>query len=489
MIVPTRTLLLALLFTSAAHADWPQFRGPNSSGIAATGSPPVEFGPGKNELWKVDLADGHSSPCIVGEQIYLTTVDADENLLNVVCLDRWSGKQLWVHTVTVAEMEKGHPSFNPASSSPACDGNHVVAYFGSYGLVCLSVDGSLQWERKFPLAKSFGGNATSPMIAGKRVFIYRGNYVDHFLMALDVETGEELWKVDQAEPFSPELACTACPIIAGDRLIVHSARSLQAIDPANGRQIWVAKCATTATSTPVVAGDHVLVAAWNKMGEAALRPSFPDFQELLEKHDTDGDKTISRKEFPTLWIFHRPEGTEAPMNGATVRFQRADHDKNGKLESDEWARQLAGLEKYRAGYETHGLMAIPIDSQGVIDPSTYRVLETNGIPEVPSPIFDGQYVYMVKNGGVVTCLDVESGQRVYRKRTGGRGTHYASPIIADGKLYTTSGDGHITVMKLGAEPEILTTNEIGENVFATPAIAGNTIFVRTHSALYAFGNE
>jgi outer membrane protein assembly factor BamB len=478
-----------LAVTSIAVADWPQFRGPNSSGIALGPAPPLEFGPGKNQLWRVPMAAGHSSPCIVGDSIYLTTYDEKQKKIAVVCLDRNNGQTRWQKDVPTKSIERGHPSFSPASSSPASDGERVVAYFGSFGLICFDKDGEQLWEIKMPLAKSFGGNATSPAIIGDRVILYRGNYVDHFLLAVDKKTGKELWKVPQQEPFSGEVACTSCPIIAGNKLIMHTARSMQAFDIATGKQLWVAKCATTATSTPIIAGNEVIVAAWNKMGEPALRPSFPTFEKLLTDHDKDEDKLISRDEFPSLWIFHRPEGVEAAMNGAPLRFERIDKNRNREIDSKEWSDRIQDIEKYRAGYETHGILAIPLDSKGIVEPKDFRTLETQGIPEVPSPLCDGEYIYFVKNGGALTCLELKTGKRVYRKRTGGSGTHYASPLIADGKLFTIAGDGRITVISLGPKPEILATNNLGENVYASPAISDGVLYVRTHSALIAFGKE
>ncbi len=480
--------LSTLLMPTNTLADWPQFRGVNSSGIG-TGVPPLRFGPGKNELWKVGMAPGHSSPCIVDERIFLTTCDAATQSVAVRCLERSSGKTLWQNDIRVDEFEAGHPSFNPASSTPACDGRHVVAYFGSYGLICFDITGEKLWDVKMPLAKSFGGNATSPVIVGDRVVLYRGNYVDHFLLALDKQTGKELWKIPQDEPINGEMACTAVPVVAGDKLIVHTARSIQAIDLASGEQIWFTKCATTATSTPVIAGDEVIVAAWNKMGEPALRPTFPTFEKLIAENDKNSDQRIGPEEFPELWIFHRPDGAEAPMNGGKIRFKGADRNRDGKITAREWSQQVADIEKFRAGHETHGILAIPIGSQGQVDVDSIRTLETQGIPEVPSPLSDGERIYFVKNGGVLTCLDLKTGNIVYRTRTGGRGTHYASPLIANGNIYSTAGDGTISVLKLGDNPEVVATNDMQDNVYATPAIVDGVIYVRTHSAMYAFGKE
>ena len=480
-------LLSAVRIAGAGAGDeWSQFRGPNSSGVAGPASVPVEFGPGHNALWQVAAGPGHS-PCLFKSSIFLTTFDRANNTVSVVSRNVETGALNWQTDFSVRRFEKGHPSFNPASSSPACDGDLVVAYFGSYGLVCLEHDGRVRWEKKLPLTKSFGGNATSPIIAGDRVILYRGNYVDHYLVAYDASSGDELWRVPQSETFTGEMACTACPIVVDEKLIVHSARSVQAFHVSSGELIWSVKCATTATSTPVLVGNEVIVAAWNKMGEPALRPKFPDFAALLQDRDQNSDGFISRKEFPVLWIFHRPEGAEAPMNGGTVRFDRADRNQDGQLDAAEWSRQVASLEKYRAGYNQHGLLAIPLDASGPLSKDSVRTLATQSIPEVPSPVSDGTYVYLVKNGGVLTCLDVKTGRRVYRIRTRGRGTHYASPFIADGKLFTISGAGKISVLSLGPDPQTLATNDMQEDVYASPAVANGVIFVRTHSKLYAFG--
>ncbi|MGB7346853.1 MAG: PQQ-binding-like beta-propeller repeat protein, partial [Pirellulaceae bacterium] len=359
----------------------------------------------------------------------------------------------------------------------------------SYGLVCFDLNGDRLWDKKLPLTKSFGGNATSPMIAGDNVILYRGSYVDHYLLCVDKNTGDERWRIQQAEKFTGEMACTACPIVVGEKLICHSARSVQAFDINTGKRIWVAKCATTATSTPIVAGNEVIVAAWNKLGEPDLRPPFPSFDELVAKHDQDADEFIARREFPKLWIFHRPEGAEAAMNGAPVSFKHADKDHDGKIKQSEWENTIKELEKFRAGYETHGLIAIPLDSEGMVAAENVRTLVTDGIPEVPSPLHDGNYVYMVKNGGLLTCLDVKSGKSVYRMRTRGTGTHYASPLIAGGKLYTFAGNGRVSVITLGEKPRVLAVNEMKEGVFATPAIVDGVIYVRTHSALFAFAES
>lgn len=482
-------LLVALALTGLtrnAEADWSQFRGPNASGVSVGKTPPLEFGPENNERWRLPLGSGHSSPVISGDAIFLTTYDSENKRLSVVCIDREKGSVRWKRPVEATEIERGHPSFNPASSTPATDGERVVAYFGSCGLVCFDTQGNLQWQFPLPLTKSYSGNATSPIIAGDQVILYRGNYVDHFLLSVDKKTGKERWRSPQAEPFRPELACSAVPVVAKDLLVLHGARSVQGIDLESGEQRWVTKCATTATSTPLIVNGRVIVAAWNKMGEPALRPEFPNFKTLISEHDHDKNGVIQPEEFPDLWIFHRPEGIEAPQNGAKIRFNSVDQDKNAKISESEWEQQLRNLDRFRQGYENHGLLSLPTDGSGVLSDSDVVTLETQGIPEVPSPISDGRFVYLVKNGGQVTCIDLLTGHRIYRKRTGGRGTHYASPIIAGNHLYIADGSGRIAVMTLGEDPQVISRNEMEEGVYATPAASDGILYVRTHSMLYAF---
>ena len=135
------------------------------------------------------------------------------------------------------------------------------------------------------------------------------------------------------------------------------------------------------------------------------------------------------------------------------------------------------------------MLAIPIESSGLVPENRVRTLEQQGIPEVPSPLFHDGMVYFVKNGGVLTCLELETGKRIYRTRTGGKGTHYASPVMADGKIYSSAGDGTISVIATGPKPKVLATNKMDDEVYATPAIVDGTIYVRTHSALFAFGQR
>jgi outer membrane protein assembly factor BamB len=123
---------------------WPQFRGPNSSGLGG-GKPPVHFGPGQNVQWKTAVGSGLSSPIIWAERLFLTEFDQAAQKLATVCIDRRTGKILWRRAVAVEVIEKVHQISSPAGPTPATDGERVYVYFGSYGLVCYDLDGNLKW--------------------------------------------------------------------------------------------------------------------------------------------------------------------------------------------------------------------------------------------------------------------------------------------------------------------------------------------------------
>src|SRR5215813_7386564 len=131
-------LAVAVLSSSARPAEpggehwWPQFRGPNSSGLG-TGKPPVHFDPGRNVQWKTAVGSGLSSPIIWADRVFLTEFDQASQKLATLALDRRTGNILWRRAVEVEKMEKVHPISSPAAPTPATDGERVYVYFGSYG--------------------------------------------------------------------------------------------------------------------------------------------------------------------------------------------------------------------------------------------------------------------------------------------------------------------------------------------------------------------
>jgi outer membrane protein assembly factor BamB len=111
-----------------------------------------------------------------------------------------------------------------------------------------------------------------------------------------------------------------------------------------------------------------------------------------------------------------------------------------------------------------------------------------GGPYMPTPIVYGDYLYTCGNGGIVTCYEAQSGKEVYKQRLGGE-SYTASPIAADGRIYFTSEQGLVQVVKAGPEFELLAVNEMGDVCMATPAISAGTLLVRSQHFLFALGRQ
>jgi len=112
-----------------------------------------------------------------------------------------------------------------------------------------------------------------------------------------------------------------------------------------------------------------------------------------------------------------------------------------------------------------------------------------GVPECPSPLYYDGLVYLIKNGGIVSCLEAKSGGLNYQQKLGAGGPYYSSPVVGNGKIYAASARGVVTVFSAGEEIEVLARNDLGERIMATPAIVEGKIYIRTEKNIYAFGLE
>ncbi|HUG90945.1 MAG TPA: PQQ-binding-like beta-propeller repeat protein, partial [Planctomycetaceae bacterium] len=233
------------------------------------------------------------------------------------------------------------------------------------------------------------------------------------------------------------------------------------------------------------------VATWNNFGEPDLRVELPSFAKLAEQHDKDQDGRLSKNECPgDLAMTRRPDASGAQGGELTAKmfFDRIDADKDGHVSSLEWTGAMALLKLMLASAE-HGLLAIKSGGEGDVTRTHVAWQEKRNIPEVPSPLAYGGRVYVVRNGGVLTCLEGETGRIVFRQRLGAPGSYYSSPVAGDGKVYLASQDGMLVVLAAGETFQVLARNELAEAVFATPAISDGTLYVRTAGHLWAFRND
>jgi len=167
-------------------------------------------------------------------------------------------------------------------------------------------------------------------------------------------------------------------------------------------------------------------------------------------------------------------------------FARNDQNQDGFIDEKEYDQVFS---RFNASAENNGLMAIRPTGDGDLSEKAIVWKERRSVPEVPAPLFYRGKVYMVANGGVLTSVDANSGKLLYRSRVNAPGAYYASPVAGAGKIFVTSSDGIITVLADGPDMKILSSNDLGERIFGTPALLDSRVYVRSSSALWAFGDK
>jgi outer membrane protein assembly factor BamB len=190
-----------LLWTMAACAlagDWPAFRGPAGNGVAQEDKAPLHWGPGKNVRWKASLpGPGNSSPIVSRGRVFITCAENEGKKRNLYCFDQRTGEKLWVRTVELPTVEPTHRSNPYCASTPVTDGSGVVVWHGSAGVFCYDFDGTRLWEKDLGPMRHDWGYASSPILHRGKVILNFGPGSRTFLAALDLKTGDLIWKRDE----------------------------------------------------------------------------------------------------------------------------------------------------------------------------------------------------------------------------------------------------------------------------------------------------
>ena len=456
--------------TSVIHgatAAWPAFRGPNSSGVAADAKPPLKISPTNSVLWKIEVPWSPSSPCLWNDRIFLTTFA--DNELQTRCYRSKDGSLAWSDGVKAQKIETFHSTeSSPATPTPATDGQRVVSYFGSFGLVCYDLDGKELWRHALPMALSLGGygTASSPVISDNLVVVSCDRDQQSSLLALDLRTGEKVWETPRPDSYG----CFGTPIVWQNNnvqeVIVPSSLRLKGFALKTGQEDWVVEGVTSyACTTPVEGNGLLFFAAWS---DGKADEPLPTWEKFLEQHDKNKDGVVSLDEF----------------DDASRDFYRGfDINRDGKIDKSDWDQITAAVAKGE-----NVLVAVKPGGHGNISQTHVAWRATRGLPYVASPLFYDGRIYMVKNGGLISSLDAETGKPFYsQERLDAGGNYYSSPVAANGRIYLASLPGKVTVIKAGGDkPEILHQAEFGERVLASPALVGNNLYLRTQTSLYAF---
>jgi outer membrane protein assembly factor BamB len=443
--------------------------------VADDQKPPVEIGQDKNVKWKVAIPEGLSSPVVVGDLLVMTAFDKGK--LYTVAYHRADGKEAWRAEAPAKDIEKylkGEGS--PAASTPATDGERIVSYFGSCGLFCYDLAGKELWKYELPTAQTMAdfGSGTSPIIAGGLVVLVRDVGNGPKMIALDATTGSLKWEKARKSSVS-----YGTPVVlagpGGPQVVAAGHGRLIGYDLKTGDETWtVAGMPSSPCTSPVLADGVVYFAGWSPGGPDDKEFQLPAFDEV-HKQAKAKEKDVITKE-------------EAAATFFKDFFDPVDENKDGKVTRAEWDAIL----KFMADGK-NSAFAVKTGGAGDVTKSHVQWTKTKGLPYVSTGIvYRGQFLF-AKDGGMVTALDAKTGKEVYaQERELANGKYYASPVAANGHVYFISlEEGIVTVLKAGAaKPEVVAKNpKLGERVSATPAIADDTLYVRTAGHLYAFAEK
>jgi outer membrane protein assembly factor BamB len=267
-------LVLTVAFSPGRAEEWPGWRGPGGNGVSAETGLPLRWGPGHNVRWQTRLpGEGASSPAVWGRRVFVTAALDEGGRRVVLALDRDGGKVLWSREVRDDDPEGTSAVTGHAAATPATDGRRVVAAFGNAGVVCYDVDGKRLWRRRLGTFESELGLASSPVLAGDRVFLVcdhdgdRFTSFDSFLVALDAATGKDCWR---SERRGLGRSWSTPVLVQGERgereLIASGQEAVRAYDPQTGRLLWQAPGLTGWVAPSPVFGRGLVFATSGKNG-------------------------------------------------------------------------------------------------------------------------------------------------------------------------------------------------------------------------------
>ncbi len=462
-------IILFLLCGTLAASDWTRFRGPNGTGVSPERGLPAEISRDRNVLWQAKTPRGNSSPIVAGGRVFITGYEGDDRI--VLCYDARDGKLLWRRAMPKAHAETVNPLAGPASPTPASDGRAIFVYFPEIGLISFDFEGTERWRVPMGPFGSVQGMAVSPVCAAGKVIMLIDTPETAYLAAYDARTGKQAWKVDRPIGF---LGSYATPALdessSGSLLVVAGAVELTAYRPATGERVWWARGVTISPAAPpLVVKDSVYTV--EPTAEAG-----PPFEAMLRKYDKNKNGKIELSEVSGESVGDRI--MYRLLQSADKNLGNGD----GAVTPEEWNRAFA--ENDPGG----GLVRTRLGGQGDVTRTHVAWRHNKGVPYVTAPLLYERVLYVVRDGGIVSTFDPQTGKLLREERLKNAiGDYYASPVAADGRIYFVSKDGKITVVRAGADWEVVSSGNLDEQVIATPAIANGRIYIRTDQALYCFG--
>ena len=262
--------LLACLFAAlpiaTVNADWYGFRGsePNS---AADTKLPSDLDDEKVLAWKMEIPGrGASSPIVVKDKVIVTCSSGyRQDRLHVVCFDVKTGKQAWHRQFWATGRTLTHPFSANAAPTPVSDGESIFAFYSSNDLICLDLDGNLQWYRGLghdrPKAGNDTGMASSPVVVDGAVIVQVENQGDSFAAGIDAKTGQSLWSIDRHRGSNWSSPIVFRPNAKETVVVLKDRDGLSAHEPRTGKQVWDFEADAGGIASVAVVGNRLYVPA------------------------------------------------------------------------------------------------------------------------------------------------------------------------------------------------------------------------------------
>lgn len=421
--------------SAAPKTNWSGWRGSEGNGVSSETNLPTEWNATRNIKWKTAIPGrGHSSPVVWESRIFLTTDIEGETVPGAKAVEH---------------KDEGKPYKHP--DSIGADRKHSFKV--------LAIDrgtGKVLWERTAYEGAAYDdrhrkGSYASPTPAtdGRYVFAYFGT---EGLYCFDF-SGKLIWKASPGQLATFGMGPGTSPVLFENTVILQCDEDngeksfILALDKKTGKEVWKTPRKVQASwSTPLV------------VRSAERTELITSGNELIISYDPKTGKE--------LW---RTKGHESNAIGTPVAG--------------------GGMVFVYAGFPVKKTFAIKLGASGDLTGSKDILWQYDkGTAYVPSSILFGDYLYLMSDRGILTCLDAKTGKIVYE---GGRvpvpATFTASPVAFDGKILLTSEDGDTFVIKAGPKHEVIATNSVAEPVYASPAISDGMIFIRGEKNLYCIG--
>jgi outer membrane protein assembly factor BamB len=421
----------------------------------STDAPPMAWSDKQNVCWRVELPDhGISTPIVWGDQVFITQATQNDHRRSVICFDRKDGKQLWQSGVAYSEPEPTNGQNPYCASSPATDGQRIIACFGTPGLYCYDFDGKELWHRELGKADSWHGSGSSPVIFGDLCYINFGPGTNEALVACNKQTGEVAWKV--AAPRSTIGAVTSF-LFGGVKPPTTQPAGRGGADPG--------------LAGAAMAGDFSGAGGFTGSWSTPIFTHVGDHDELILSHATQLSAYDPRagKE---IWVF---KGFPEQVCTSPVVSE---------------GMVVAAGKRVSGGTDLYG---IKLGGTGDVT-ATHRAWQTH-LPKdcVGSPVAASGRVYLATQFGSLICLDLATGKKLYESRLQGAGNQtgsWSSIVLAGDKLLVPNQNGEVFIIKASSQFEQIGVNSIGEETTCSSlALADGQVFLRTYKALWCLGRN